>query len=172
MADPDGGPLLRLAAFDADDLEVMSAHLQDAILRVGDIKYLPRRKRLALMARRFDWQHAARSGAGPFRRRLAGLSFARVLGAKAHNLRQDIEDGVLSLLAISFEAAEAPSGAIVLAFAGGGLLRLEVECIEAILEDLGPQWETVPRPAHPTDEEPNASVPEPQPGRANRAEGN
>ena len=57
--------------------------------------------------------------------------------------------------------------------AGGGLLRLEVECIEAILEDLGPQWETAPRPAHPSEEEPKASVSvPPRPGRANRAEGN
>jgi hypothetical protein len=155
------GPLLRLSAFDAEDLEVVSAQMQDAILTVGDIKYLPRRKKLALTARRFDWQQAALGTKGPFRRRLAGLTFARVHKATAHNIRQDAEDGVLSLLSVSFAAGDVPSGEIVLTFSGGGLLRLEVECIEASLEDLGPQWETLPRPAHPADPE----TPTPAPPR-------
>ena len=149
---PGETPILRLSALDAEDLEIISAQMQDAILTVGDIKYLPRRKKLALTARRFDWQHADLSSRGPFRRRLAGLSFARVLAAKAHNIRQDAAGGVLSLLSVSFAPGDAPSGDIVLTFAGGGRLRLAVECIEASLEDLGPQWETEPRPAHPSDD--------------------
>ncbi len=144
-------PILRLSALDAEDLDILSAQMQDAILTVGDIKYLPRRKKLALTARRFDWQHAGLTTKGPFRRRITGLSFARVLRAKAFNIRQDAADAVLSLLAISFTPGNAPSGEIVLTFSGGGLLRLDVECIEASLEDLGPQWETVPKPLHPSD---------------------
>ena len=146
---PDGDSLLRIAAFDARDLEIISAQMQDAILTVGDVRYLPRRNKLVLTAKRFDWQAAEEKNRGPYRRRLTGLSFARVLDVKAHNIRQEAGEAVLSLLSVSFEADEAPSGAILLTFSGGGLLRLAVECIEASLEDLGPQWETVPKPAHP-----------------------
>jgi hypothetical protein len=147
----EGGPLLRLSAFDAEDLRVISAHMQDAILKVGDIRYMQKQKKLALTARRFDWQDAAEKPRGPFRRRLAGLSFARVMEAKARNIQQDARDGVLSLLSVSFEEKDEPAGTVVLTFSGGGSLRLEVECIEAGLEDLGPQWETAPRPLHPVD---------------------
>jgi hypothetical protein len=149
----DGGPLVKLTALDPDDLEVVSALLQDAVLKVGDIRYLKRKKLVVLTARRFDWQHAAGRRRGPYRRRLAGLSFARVLQTKAHNIRQDLEDGVLALLSISFTAEDPPAGDIVLTFSGGGEIRLEVECIEARLEDLGPEWETAPRPSHPTEPE-------------------
>jgi hypothetical protein len=146
----DDASLLKLTALDAEDLEVLAALMQDAVLKVGDIKYLKRRKLLALTAKRFDWQQAAERSRGPFRRRLAGLSFARVLKARANHIRQDMENGVLALLTISFVAAgDPPSGEIVLTFSGGGELRLEVECIEARLEDLGPEWETLPRPQHP-----------------------
>ncbi len=155
----DGDSLLRIAAFEAQDLEVISAQMQDAILNVGDIKYLPRRKKLVLTAKRFDWQAAVGNSNGPYRRRLTGLSFARVLNVKAHNIRQDMEEAVLSLLTISFEAGDPPSGAIVLTFAGGGLLRLDVECVETGLEDLGPQWETVPKPAHPLSADANTPPP-------------
>ena len=59
---------------------------------------------------------------------------------------------VFSLLAVTFEPAadpaQAPSGAVVLTFAGGGGVRLEVECIEGRLADLGAAWEARAKPAH------------------------
>ena len=67
--------LLKLVALDAEDLAVVSAHLQDAVLRVGDIAYLAAEHRFALAARRFDWR---RRTSAP-RRRLTGLHFERVL---------------------------------------------------------------------------------------------
>ncbi len=113
--------MLRIAAFDAHDLEVISAQMQDAILTVGDVRYLPRRKKFALIAKRFVWQAAEEKNRGPYRRRLTGLSFARVLDVKAHHIRQDAGDAVLSLLSVSFEPDEPPSGTIVLTFSGGGI---------------------------------------------------
>ena len=50
--------LLKLAALDEDDLSVISAHLQDAVVRIGDIRYLPGEQRFVLVANRFDWQGA------------------------------------------------------------------------------------------------------------------
>ncbi|QPC42541.1 DUF2948 family protein [Kaustia mangrovi] len=141
--------LLKLSAFDEDDLKVISAHMQDAVLRVGDIRYLPGERRLALVANRFDWESGLRGGEGPaFQRRRAGLHFDHVFSARSQNIRQGADDAVLSLLSIAFAPGEAPSGEITLTFSGGGTLWLDVECIEAHMADLGPVWETGRKPEH------------------------
>jgi hypothetical protein len=142
--------LLKLAAFDTDDLQIISLQMQDAILKVGNIKYLPRQQKVALVANRFDWDYAERQAGAPYRRRLSGLQFTRVTSLKSRRIRQDDRDAVLMLLSIGFEPRDPPGGDIVLCFAGGGDLRLEVECIEAQLQDLGPEWKTLAKPAHKT----------------------
>lgn len=139
---------LKLTALDAEDLEVVSAHMQDAALLVGDISYLPRQKKLLLVANRFDWE-GAQAGDGRFRRRRCGLQINRVFAVRFSNLRRDNPQAVLSLLAILFHPGpEAPGGVIELTFSGGGALRAEVECIEVALDDLGLTWETPRKPAH------------------------
>jgi hypothetical protein len=140
--------LLKLAAFDTDDLQIISLQMQDAILKVGNIKYLPRQQKVALVASRFDWAHAERRAGAPYRRRLSGLQFTRVTSLKSRKVRQDDRDALLMLLSISFEPRDPPGGDIVLHLAGGGDLRLEVECIEAQLQDLGPEWQTRAKPLH------------------------
>jgi hypothetical protein len=134
---------LKLSALDPADLEIISAHMQDAVITLGDIRYLKPQRRFALIANRFLWQ----TQKPPYERRRTGLSFDRVLAAKSQRISQGA-DAVLSLLAISFTPGEAPSGTIVLTFSGGGQINLEVECIEARLEDLGPAWETPNLPSH------------------------
>lgn len=135
---------LKLAALDSDDLAVLSAHLQDAIVKVGDIAYMPGESRFAMLARRFDWD----CGAGEPRRRLAGLHFDRVLRCQTRGIDRGRPDEPMSLLAITFDGQEAPSGAATLVFAGGASIRLELECIEARLKDLGPVWACEGRPEH------------------------
>lgn len=138
--------LLKLAALDPDDLSVVSAHLQDAILRAGDLAWLAHQRRFVLVARRFD--HAVPAGQAP-RRRLVGVHFERVLGVKTKGIRPgEQSDGTLSLLAVTFEPGEPPSGAATLVFAGGAAIRLELECIEVRMKDLGPVWEAEGRPDH------------------------
>jgi len=139
---------LKLVAMDADDLQIISAQMQDAVLKVGDIAYLPRQQKVSIIAKRFDWEDAQMRNEPPYRRRLSALQFARVKSLKARKINQDSKDAVLMLLSIGFEARDAPAGDVVLTFAGGGDLSLEVECIEARLEDLGPEWETAAKPAH------------------------
>lgn len=137
--------LLRLVALDQEDLAVLSAHLQDAIVRVGDLAFLPSEHRFALAARRFDWEAGPKE---PPRRRLTGLHFERVLAARTKGLPRQNTDAVLNLLAITFEEKEAPSGTATLIFAEGGAIQLDLECIEAQMKDLGPVWEAESRPAH------------------------
>lgn len=120
--------------------------MQDAVLKAGDLSYLRKARKFALIANRFVWEQGPRPE--HFERRRAGLHFERVNKVMAQNIRRDDKETVLSLLSIGFEAGEAPSGAIVLDFSAGGSIRLEVECIEARLSDLGPAWATANMPQH------------------------
>ncbi|HEV7329318.1 MAG TPA: DUF2948 family protein [Bosea sp. (in: a-proteobacteria)] len=143
MSDPAAEPL-KLIALDADDLSVISAHLQDAVLKRGDIVWLPGEKRFALALRRFDWEGAAQ---GQKRRRLSALHFERVTAARSTKVAAG--DAVLSLLAVTFTQSDDPAGQVTLHFSDGAAIQLDVECIEAQMKDLGPIWEAVATPAHP-----------------------
>ncbi len=139
---------LKLVALDQEDLAVVSAHLQDAVVKIADIAWLPREKRFALVCNRFDWEGAA---TGHRRRRRTGLHFERVLRVRQTRVRAGAEDAVLNLLAVTFEATDEPSGAVTLVFSGGGAIRLDVECLECQMSDLGPVWETAAAPTHETE---------------------
>ena len=142
---------LKLIAFDADDLAVISAHLQDALVRVGDLAWLPAERRFAAVGNRFDWADALKGGgnaSASYLRRQAGLRFERVRGAQLLGIDVRRKDALLSLLAIGFEASEPPAGRVILRFADGAAIRLEVECIEAELKDLGPVWHAASMPKH------------------------
>jgi hypothetical protein len=138
---------LKLMALDAEDLKVISACVQDAVLKVGEIHVRPREKRVVLSMNRLAWE-ALPDDAGPCERRRACLHFDRVLSVRSHAIPRDKPETVLSLLAVTFAEAEAPAGTVDLVFAGGGVLRLQVECLEAQLADLGAAWAARRVPAH------------------------
>jgi len=140
--------LLRLVALDQEDLAIVSAHLQDAIVRVGDIAYLPKEQRFAIVGRRFDWEAGPKDAP---RRRLTGLHFERVTAVRVRGIDPAKQDAILELLAITFEERDTPSGTATLFFADGGAIQVDVECIELQMKDLGPVWEAESRPAHQID---------------------
>ena len=143
--------LLKLSVFDEEDLDIVSAHMQDALVNVGDIKYLPKQGRFALVANRFDWLDALHKKKS-FRRRRSGLHFDRVIAVRSQKIKQTAKDAVLELLSISFAPAEKPSGTITLNFAAGGVIEIDVECIDCGLSDLGPEWGARSKPDHELDE--------------------
>ena len=152
-------PDLKLVALDAEDLSVISAHLQDAVVRVADMAYLPAEKRFAAVANRFDWAKALGDGSGVpspkgNERRRTGLRFDRVLGVKVHGLDLKDKRAALALLAITFTpgaSPDAPDGDVTLTFSGGAAIRLHVECLEIEMKDLGAAWSAKRSPAHPDD---------------------
>ena len=127
----------KLIALDADDLAVISAHVQDAAVQVVDNIWRQSEKRLVVGMSRVDWDQAI-NGEQPTGRLLAALRFDRVLACKSRDIDLEAPDAALELLGIEFHATEAPSGSAVLMFASGGALRLDVECLEVELADLGP----------------------------------
>ncbi|RFC67089.1 MULTISPECIES: DUF2948 family protein [Mesorhizobium] len=139
---------LKLIALDADDLDIVSAHVQDAVLKVGEIQFDAAHKRLILPMNRFAWEAAKGVVRQHNERRNAVLQFDRVLGVQSAGIERDKPKEILSLLAMGFAADDEPAGTIELLFAGGGAIRVQVECVEARLADLGGAWEASSRPAH------------------------
>lgn len=135
-------PPLRLLAQDAADLEIISAAVQDAVAKIGDITFEPKARRLTVTFNRYRWE----SGGGA--RVRAALQLGGVLEFKTRNISRVRPDAVIEMLAVTFEPGEAPGGAILIQCAGDGDLRAEVECIEAVLADLSPAWPTPRTPAH------------------------
>jgi hypothetical protein len=142
--------LVRLVALDTEDLAVLSAHVQDAVVKVEDVKWLPSDGHLVLAINRFAWE-ATPSGSWrrrDYQRRRSALHFARVGKVQSVGIDRGAKDKVLALLAIRFEPRNSPSGDVVLDFAGGATIRLAVEVLEVQLTDLGPAWSTPVAPRH------------------------
>jgi hypothetical protein len=139
---------LKLVALDSEDLKVISAHVQDAVLKVADLDYRRGEKRFALAMNRFAWEVKPGFLRRRYERRRCVLHFDRVLSAQTSAIARDDPEQVLELLAVVFTETEAPAGIVELVFAGGAGVRLDVECVEAHLSDIGAVWETRSRPAH------------------------
>ena len=102
--------LLKLVALDGDDMEVVSAHLQDSVIRGADIHWRPGENRVVVGLDRFDWEAATCEQAREFRRRRAALRFERVRSCKCRNCDCAGRDAVLNLLAIAFSETDPPGG--------------------------------------------------------------
>jgi hypothetical protein len=127
---------LKLIALDADDLAVISAHVQDARVQVSDIVWRQDEKRLVVGMSRLDWEQTLSGGTAP-RRLIAALRFDRVLACKSRQIDLAQPEATLELVGIEFHPAEPPGGSTLLLFNHGGALRLDVECLECELTDLG-----------------------------------
>ena len=135
--DGEEGPL-RLLAQGAADMPVLSALLQDAVLTAGDMYYDRRRRRFAALVNRFRWEdrdEAAREGR-PFERVRSLLAVEDVLAAKVMGIDPARKDEVLSILSLGWEPGEDGTGRLTLILAGDGAVALEVEALDARLEDV------------------------------------
>jgi hypothetical protein len=147
---------LKLVALDKDDIEIVSAHVQDALVKVADILWQPREHRFVVALNRFDWINAAdaRGAKNPddaapdYRRCRTALRFERVNTCKCRDLDPLDRNAVLNLLAVEFAERDPPAGTVTLTFSGGAAIRLEVECLEAELVDLGEVFSAVLCPDH------------------------
>ena len=118
-------------------------------MSVAELAYLPKERRFALVAKRYDW---VKAGRGECERCATGLHFDFVQGVTHTGFGRDEADRVLHLLAIVFEPGEAPAGIVTLTFAGGAAVRLTVECLDAQMRDLGERFACDKVPPHLLDE--------------------
>jgi hypothetical protein len=140
---------LKLAAADAEDLEVLSARLQDAVLKLKNVSWQPRKRRFAAVVNRLQWEKGGQT------RVRAGLHFDGVLKVQSQKIKLGADEAVVSLLAVRFtpngvkDGQDAdPGGVIELVLAGGGAFRLTVECIDAELADMTSSWAARGKPDH------------------------
>lgn len=138
---------LKFVVLDEEDLEVVSTHVQDAVVKASEVLWRPQEKRVVVVLNRFDWE-SAQTGKPEYRRRRTALRFERVLSCKCRQMNRTDQDAALNLLAVEFSETDAPSGVVTLIFSGGAALRLDVECLEAELADLGPSWSAAACPQH------------------------
>ena len=116
---------LRLLAFDAGDLAVLSAHLENAEIARAEMAFLPRERRFAFVASRPGTEGVE-----------TGVHFDHVLAASHIGFETCLQEDMLQLLSISFSAQDAPAGHVLLVFSCGKVIRLDVECLEACLRDM------------------------------------
>ena len=141
--------LLKLRAEDAEDLLVISACLQDALVPVRDLAYIPEERTFLLIANRFRWENGVRPAPGEagLERTLCGITFSEVTAVSYSGFRRSENGRILSLLAILAE-----NGKVHLEFSGGAAIRLEVACILCHAKDVGEPWPTPWQPRHDLDE--------------------
>ena len=143
---------LKLIAMDADDLKIVSAHVQDAVVRSKDLAWNKRAQKFALALNRYVWERDGRITGEKRRtpeRRRAMMHFERVTSAKSLGVDREGEQ-VLSVLAVTWEpkSEDDAAGTIEITFSGDAAVRLDVECIEARLSDTDASWAAVARPEH------------------------
>jgi len=141
---------LKLFALDEEDLSIISAHVQDAVVKAAEISWSPARQQFAMPMNRFAWERtvARRTRREGDQRRRSVLHFDRVLRVRSTGIKPGDRESVLSVLAVVFQPGNPPAGVITVVCAGEVAFRLEVECIEAQLTDLGAAWSASMRPKH------------------------
>ena len=131
FADADESPL-RLRALDEEDLRVISAFVQDAVVTVGEVSYLPKHRRLAALVNRFRWEGPQR----PPERVRAMLVADNVMGVRSQGVAPQDRDTVLSILTLTWEPGEDGTGRLLITLAGDGVIEVAAEALEVTLQDV------------------------------------
>ncbi|MBM1311170.1 DUF2948 family protein [Sulfitobacter mediterraneus] len=126
---------LNLGALDEADLEVISSLTQDAVFPASEMTWDSKGKRFALLLNRVRWEDDGKTRHAPERVQSV-LLFSNVQSVASQGVPKGDADVILSLLNITFEEADAPSGHVLLTLAGDGAIRLAVEALEATLKDV------------------------------------
>ncbi len=141
---------LRLLAEEGDDLKIIAAAVQDAVVKAGNLNYEKRKRRFAIELNRYRWETAPTRKGQPGERVRSLLAFDGVLSVKTRGITKADPELILSLLSADFvaDAAEPPGGKVVLLFAGDGEIVLTVEALDAALLDSDYVWPTRHLPSH------------------------
>ncbi|MDF1794579.1 MAG: DUF2948 family protein [Thalassobaculaceae bacterium] len=142
---------LRVRAEDSEDLMVVAAFLQDAVIPVSEMSYEADDARFVLVAGRFRWEIApdgkpVEGQETPFERVHTGIRFESVRGVRTKGIDRGDRSQILNLLSVAFS-----DGTVDLVFAGESTIRLDVDNLSCHVEDLGTPWPTVFRPSHDED---------------------
>lgn len=132
---------VRLRAHDPDDLTVVSALLQDALVPLADMAYLKDERRFVLAVNRYRWDDPDKPS-----RTHALLSFQETDGVQSRGLDRSKPNHIYELLSLAYA-----DGIVQAEFSGGGSLRIQVQKLDCLLEDVGEPWPATREPKHDVD---------------------
>ena len=138
---------LKLKADDKNDLKVFAAYLQDSITVPQDIKYLEKNKTFICVFNRFMWEDAEKGIFRDNKRIRSALKIDEVRSVKSKNLNPD-EKKALEFLTVNIEQDNKENININLLFSGNMTISVNVEAINATLEDFSDSWKTKTKPFH------------------------
>lgn len=137
-------PPLKLRAIDREDLAVLAAFLQDAIVNVSEMAYLPQERRFVLVVCRFLWERALTAADDDvFERVSCAITVEAVNEPKFRGFSLKDRNRLMPLLTATFE-----DGAVLMTFGGNAALKLSVDGLDMRIEDFGPCWPTTQKPDH------------------------
>ena len=139
---------LKLSATTAEDMKVISAHLQDSITQMKNIAHLKKNRIFLIQFNRFMWEDVEKGVFRKNKRILSILKFENVLSVCSKNLNQKKKDHFLDFLAIETKLLSDKSYEIILHFAGDKVIKINSEVIDCFLDDQGDPWETKNKPKH------------------------
>ena len=139
---------LKLIAKTDEDLRVISAHLQDSIVKISDIANLKKNKIFLIQLNRFMWEDVEKGVFRKNKRIRTVLKFENVLTASSKNVNQKKNDRFLDFLAIESSKMPDKNYEMNLIFSGDIIIKLITEAIEVTLDDQGSPWESKSKPNH------------------------
>lgn len=140
--------ILKLIANSEDDLRVLSAHLQDAIVSVADIANLKKNRIFLLQLNRFMWEDVEKGVFRKNKRTRTVLKFDNVMGVSSKNISHSNKSGFLDFLTIESNSMPDKSYEIKLIFSGDIVIKVCTEVIEVTLDDQGTPWNSKIKPKH------------------------
>jgi Protein of unknown function (DUF2948) len=141
---------LKLLATNAEELGIVSAALEGTITTPGEMSFLRQKRVFTVMGSRFMWEEddSKIAGSGNGLRIRSGILFSDVRNVRSIGVSQEFQREALELLSISYAEKDPPAAELHLQFAGGGVVQLDVECINVALTDTGEGWPTSHKPLH------------------------
>ena len=139
---------LKLIARSVEDLRVVSAHLQDAIVNINDIANLKKNKILLLQLNRFMWEDVEKGVFRKNKRIRTVLKFENIIKVKSRNIDQAGKDKFLDFLTIETKQMVDNNYEMKILFAGDSIIKIIAEAIEVTLDDQGEAWDTKNKPKH------------------------
>ena len=139
---------LKLIARTVEDLRVVSAHLQDAIVNINDIANLKKNKILLLQLNRFMWEDVEKGVFRKNKRIRTVLKFENIIKVKSRNIDQASKEKFLDFLTIETNQMIDNNYEMKILFAGDSILKVIAEVIEVTLDDQGEAWDTIIKPKH------------------------
>ena len=139
---------LKLLATSDEDLRVIAAHLQDAIISIQDIANLEKNRIFLIQLNRFMWEDIEKGVFRKNKRIRTVLKFDNVLSVRSKNINLKNDNNFLDFLTIECNVLPDKSYEIKLIFSGDSVIKIKSEVIDVTLNDQGAPWETKTQPKH------------------------